>query len=133
MASASTLGHIAFWDLEKRQLGTVLHDAHEGTVSGMKFLPSEPLLVTNGPDNSLKVMILLQQDFFFFFFKATCWIISCISHVVFCLWEYIVMCPFVRFGYLISQMGVDGFCGHVRVTVLLQLKYATMAQKGKIF
>lgn len=69
MASASTLGHIAFWDLEKRQLGTVLHDAHEGTVSGMKFLPSEPLLVTNGPDNSLKVMILLQQDFFFFFLR----------------------------------------------------------------
>ena len=65
MASASTLGHIAFWDLEKCQLGTVLHDAHEGTVSGMKFLPSEPLLVTNGPDNSLKVTILLQQDFLY--------------------------------------------------------------------
>ncbi|XP_074612173.1 WD repeat-containing protein 36-like [Acropora palmata] len=62
MASASTLGHIAFWDLEKCQLGTVLHDAHDGTVSGMKFLPSEPLLVTNGPDNSLKVWIFDQSD-----------------------------------------------------------------------
>lgn len=55
MASASTEGHIAFWDLEKRQLGTVLRDAHKGMVCGMKFLPSQPLLVTNGPDNSLKV------------------------------------------------------------------------------
>ena len=55
MASASTEGHIAFWDLEKRQLGTVLRDAHKGVVCGMKFLPSQPLLVTNGPDNSLKV------------------------------------------------------------------------------
>ena len=58
MASASTEGHIAFWDLEKRQLGTVLRDAHKGAVCGMKFLPSQPLLVTNGPDNSLKVILL---------------------------------------------------------------------------
>ena len=57
MASASTEGHIAFWDLEKRQLGTALRDAHKGVVCGMTFLPSQPLLVTNGPDNSLKVIL----------------------------------------------------------------------------
>ena len=62
MASASTEGHIAFWDLEKRQLGTVLHDAHKGVACGMKFLPSQPLLVTNGPDNSLKVCLMLLPD-----------------------------------------------------------------------
>ncbi|CAH3028123.1 unnamed protein product [Porites evermanni] len=62
MASASTEGHIAFWDLEKRQLGTVLRDAHKGVVCGMKFLPSQPLLVTNGPDNSLKIWIFDQPD-----------------------------------------------------------------------
>ncbi|XP_068725814.1 WD repeat-containing protein 36-like [Montipora capricornis] len=62
MASASTEGHIAFWDLEKRQLGTVLRDAHHGVVCGMKFLPSQPLLVTNGPDNSLKIWIFDQPD-----------------------------------------------------------------------
>ena len=55
MASASTEGHIAIWDLEKRQLASTLHDAHKGSVCGMKFLSSQPLLVTNGPDNSLKV------------------------------------------------------------------------------
>lgn len=69
----------------------------------------------------------------FLIFRATCWIIFCIFVVLFCQWEFIVLCPFVRFGYLISQMGVDGFCGHAQVTVLLQLKYATMAQKEKIF
>lgn len=60
MASASTEGHIAIWDLEKRQLASTLHDAHKGSVCGMKFLSSQPLLVTNGPDNSLKVKITLS-------------------------------------------------------------------------
>ena len=59
MASASTEGHIAIWDLEKRQLASTLHDAHKGSVCGMKFLSSQPLLVTNGPDNSLKVKLSL--------------------------------------------------------------------------
>ena len=61
MASASTEGHIALWDLEKRQLGTALRDAHKGVVCGMKFLASQPLLVTNGPDNSLKVGFIISQ------------------------------------------------------------------------
>lgn len=60
MASASTEGHIAIWDLEKRQLASTLHDAHKGSVCGMKFLSSQPLLVTNGPDNSLKVKITIS-------------------------------------------------------------------------
>lgn len=60
VASASTEGHIAIWDLEKRQLASTLHDAHKGSVCGMKFLSSQPLLVTNGPDNSLKVKITLS-------------------------------------------------------------------------
>ena len=60
MASASTEGHIAIWDLEKRQLASTLHDAHKGSVCGMKFLSSQPLMVTNGPDNSLKVNITLS-------------------------------------------------------------------------
>lgn len=55
MASASTEGHIALWDLAKRQLSSTLRDAHKGSVCGMKFLSSQPLLATNGPDNSLKV------------------------------------------------------------------------------
>ena len=52
VASASPLGHIAVWDLDRRRLGAVLRDAHNGAVSGMEFLSSQPLMVTSGPDNS---------------------------------------------------------------------------------
>ena len=59
MASASTEDHTVFWDLERRQLVSTLGDAHKGSVCGMKFPSSQLLLVTNGPDNSLKVKLLL--------------------------------------------------------------------------
>lgn len=55
MATASTVGHIALWDLETKQLKGTLQDAHNGAVYGMKFLSSQPLMITNGPDNALKV------------------------------------------------------------------------------
>ena len=55
MATASTAGHIALWDLEARQLRSTIRDAHYGSVTGMKFLSSQPLMVTSGADNSLKV------------------------------------------------------------------------------
>ena len=52
VASASPIGHIAVWSLDHRRLGAVLRDAHNGSVCGMEFLSSQPLLVTSGPDNS---------------------------------------------------------------------------------
>ena len=52
VASASPLGHIAVWDLDRRRLGAVLRDAHNGAVGGMEFLSSQPLMVTSGLDNS---------------------------------------------------------------------------------
>ena len=52
VASASPIGHIAVWDLDRRRLGAVVRDAHNGAVGGMEFLSSQPLLVTSGPDNS---------------------------------------------------------------------------------
>ncbi len=52
VASASPLGHIAVWDLDRRRLGATLRDAHNGAVGGMEFLSSQPLMVTSGPDNS---------------------------------------------------------------------------------
>lgn len=55
MASASTMGHIAVWDLEKKRLHSEIRDAHKGCVSGLKFLPKEPLLITSSNDNSIKV------------------------------------------------------------------------------
>ncbi|XP_020893453.1 WD repeat-containing protein 36 isoform X2 [Exaiptasia diaphana] len=62
MASASTVGHVALWDLETNQLKGTLQNAHNGAVHGMKFLSSQPLMITNGPDNALKVWIFDQTD-----------------------------------------------------------------------
>ena len=48
-------GHVALWDLEERKLLGQMWEAHQGAVTGMVALPSEPLLVTSSPDNTLKV------------------------------------------------------------------------------
>lgn len=55
MATGSPPGHIALWNLEDRCLSSTLRYAHDGCVSGMKFLQSQPLLASASPDNSLKV------------------------------------------------------------------------------
>lgn len=55
MSTGSPVGHIAVWDLEKRKLHSQIRCAHTAAVTGMKFLPSQPLLVTSSGDNSLKV------------------------------------------------------------------------------
>ena len=58
MATGSTIGHITFWDLEKKRLITVLRHAHANSVTGMKFLQRQPTMITSSPDNSLKVKVL---------------------------------------------------------------------------
>lgn len=58
MASSSTMGHIGVWDLDKKRLHSEIRDAHSGTIAGLKFLPNEPLLITNSSDNSIKVCLL---------------------------------------------------------------------------
>uniref|UniRef100_A0A8P4K090 WD repeat-containing protein 36 n=1 Tax=Dicentrarchus labrax TaxID=13489 RepID=A0A8P4K090_DICLA len=57
LASGSPQGHIAFWDLERRQLVTQQRHAHSTAVAAATFLHGEPLLVTNGADNAIKVWI----------------------------------------------------------------------------
>uniref|UniRef100_A0A7N8XGG7 WD repeat domain 36 n=1 Tax=Mastacembelus armatus TaxID=205130 RepID=A0A7N8XGG7_9TELE len=61
VASGSPQGHIAFWDLERRQLVTQQRHAHSTAVAGATFLHGEPLLVTNGADNAIKVWIFDQE------------------------------------------------------------------------
>lgn len=56
LASAGTEGHVAIWDLEKRQLRTILRDAHSSSICTVAFLVSQPLLLTSGADNALKVV-----------------------------------------------------------------------------
>ena len=55
VCTASAAGDVAFWDLEKRKLHSELHAAHNASVTGMKCLPSQPVLVTSSSDNALKV------------------------------------------------------------------------------
>uniref|UniRef100_A0A7M5V3L5 Small-subunit processome Utp21 domain-containing protein n=1 Tax=Clytia hemisphaerica TaxID=252671 RepID=A0A7M5V3L5_9CNID len=62
MATGSTIGHVTFWDLEKKRLITVLRHAHVNSVSGMKFLQRQPTMITSSPDNSLKMWIFDNPD-----------------------------------------------------------------------
>ena len=57
MATGSSVGHIALWDLEEKKLRAQIRHAHASAVCGMKCLPSEPLMVTSSSDNSLKVSV----------------------------------------------------------------------------
>jgi U3 small nucleolar RNA-associated protein 21 len=61
MASSSTNGQIAFWNLEeKKVVSTFL--AHNDGVFTLKFMPNEPLLLTTSLDNSLKLWICDKLD-----------------------------------------------------------------------
>ncbi|XP_065914594.1 WD repeat-containing protein 36-like isoform X2 [Dysidea avara] len=62
VATASSVGHIAVWGLDERRLVTVVRDAHDGIIGGMEFIQSQPLMVTSGNDNSIKVWIFDQSD-----------------------------------------------------------------------
>lgn len=55
LASSSTNGTIAIWDLQER--GKVLHtirDAHEAAVTGLQWVAGQPLLISSSGDNSIK-------------------------------------------------------------------------------
>ena len=67
MVTGSPAGHIALWNLEEKKLQSQMRDAHCSAVTGLQCLPSEPLLVTSSPDNSVKVSLratprTLSQD-----------------------------------------------------------------------
>ncbi|XP_067341278.1 WD repeat-containing protein 36 isoform X1 [Channa argus] len=61
VASSSPQGHIAFWDLVRRQLVAQQRHAHSTAVASATFLHGEPLLITNGADNAIKVWIFDQE------------------------------------------------------------------------
>ncbi|KAG2158310.1 Utp21 specific WD40 associated putative domain-containing protein [Suillus bovinus] len=55
LASASSSGHIALWDLDSG--GRLLHlirGAHDGAVSALEWVPGQPVLISSGEDNSVK-------------------------------------------------------------------------------
>ncbi|KAJ8287031.1 hypothetical protein GJAV_G00046230 [Gymnothorax javanicus] len=57
MAAGSPLGHIGLWDLEDKKLIGQMRDAHSTAIAGLSFLHAEPLLITNGADNAIRVWI----------------------------------------------------------------------------
>lgn len=55
LASASSAGHIALWDLNAG--GRLLHmirGAHDGAITSVEWVPGQPVLITSGEDNSVK-------------------------------------------------------------------------------
>lgn len=57
MAAGSPLGHIGLWDLEDKKLIGQMRDAHSTAIAGLTFLHAEPLLLTNGADNAIRVCV----------------------------------------------------------------------------
>jgi len=63
LASASSAGHVALWDLNDG--GRLLHlvrGAHDGAVTAAEWVTGQPVLVTSGEDNSVKVSFQLNFD-----------------------------------------------------------------------
>ncbi|KAJ7343314.1 Utp21 specific WD40 associated putative domain-containing protein [Mycena albidolilacea] len=55
LASASSAGHIALWDLNSG--GRLLHmirGAHDGAITAVEWVPGQPVLISSGEDNSIK-------------------------------------------------------------------------------
>ncbi|CAK9109549.1 WD repeat-containing protein 36 (T-cell activation WD repeat-containing protein) (TA-WDRP) [Durusdinium trenchii] len=62
MVSGNAAGELAVWDLQEKRLAFTVRDAHDGAVTKVSFLAGEPLLVTAGIDNALKIYIFDQDD-----------------------------------------------------------------------
>ncbi|XP_068623262.1 WD repeat-containing protein 36 [Battus philenor] len=62
MVTGSTKGHIVMWDLEEKRIMSQIQSAHASRVAGLQCLMSEPLMVTNSQDNSLKMWIFDMPD-----------------------------------------------------------------------
>ncbi|XP_059053649.1 WD repeat-containing protein 36 [Achroia grisella] len=62
MVTGSTAGHIVMWDLEEKRVLSQVKSAHSSEIAGLQCLMSEPLMVTNSEDNSLKLWIFDMPD-----------------------------------------------------------------------
>ncbi len=63
LASGSSTVHITFWDLNGGgRLLHVIRGAHDGLVTGLEWVPGQPLLISSGEDNSIKVWVIGLTD-----------------------------------------------------------------------
>lgn len=55
LATASSIGHIALWDLNAGgQLLHIVRGAHDGPVVAVEWVPGQPVMISSGEDNSVK-------------------------------------------------------------------------------
>lgn len=57
VVSGTTTGDIAVWNLESKRLESMIAQAHDGPIVSLVFLPNEPILLSTGSDNSIKMWI----------------------------------------------------------------------------
>ncbi|XP_072372521.1 WD repeat-containing protein 36 [Scyliorhinus torazame] len=57
MAAGSPMGHVGLWDLEEKKLIGQMREIHTTAISGLTFVHGEPLLITTGEDNAIRVWI----------------------------------------------------------------------------
>lgn len=62
MATSSPCGRIVLWDLEQRKVENQMTQAHNKPITGLKYIPNEPLLLSSSADNSLKLWIFDSFD-----------------------------------------------------------------------
>lgn len=61
LVSASSHGVLTFWNLEERKLAGQVQ-AHEKKVTTAICLPSEPVVFTTSPDNSMRIFVFDMSD-----------------------------------------------------------------------
>jgi len=62
LASGGPTGTLVIWDLEKKKLLTLVPAAHNRSISSIRFLHAEPVMISSGDDNSLKMWIFDSSD-----------------------------------------------------------------------
>lgn len=62
LVSASSDGSLALWALDKRRLLVLHRAAHDDRIGHIVFVPGEPLLLSSGADNALKLWVLEADD-----------------------------------------------------------------------
>ena len=55
-------GNVYVWDLEDRKLSTTITNCHQGPIISTSYIKNEPLLITTGYDNSIKMWIFDSPD-----------------------------------------------------------------------
>ncbi|KAH9824151.1 Utp21 specific WD40 associated putative domain-containing protein [Melampsora americana] len=58
LVTSSSQGHLAIWNMNQSgQLLHILREAHDSAVSGVQFLPGQPIMMTASGDNSIKLWL----------------------------------------------------------------------------